>query len=198
MTTIRIKDPDLELCDDTHVLPPEIQELMRKTMNIAGELASSHPKTGATISGVYYTIENQNYVFMPDSGCVYLYKNFPNTEITDPEIIGKIEALTEEDELIQNARQQAVEILAKSDVMRDILRMHMEFTGGEIEPIEKDDIVFYQVGRNASHEFYAGYKDGQKYVYTCGETWDSENDPHTPGTEEKITPVNEWGYMGHR
>lgn len=53
----------------------------------------------------------------------------------------------------------------------EIIPWNIKFNGGESpdEPFIVDGIRFWIVGRNASHEFCAGTKDGKRYSLTVGE-----------------------------
>ncbi len=70
----------------------------------------------------------------------------------------------------------------------------MEYNHGRIEPYPVEGIVFYQVGRNASHEFYAGAKDGRRYTFTSGEDYDEDGNFRP---DKRVYEVEKWGYMGH-
>lgn len=67
------------------------------------------------------------------------------------------------------------ERLASDDTLKKILTRHLLFeyqrcsSVGEPSPTEEDGIPFYRVGRNASHEFYLGYKDGVEYAGSYGD-----------------------------
>jgi len=95
--------------------------------------------------------------------------------VTDPKVIARVLALQAEDAAIDAARDAMAQSLA--DRLHDgnalavtMFRSHLEFEGSlELFPVEHEGISFYQVGRNASHEFYLGLKDGQAYCYSCGE-----------------------------
>jgi len=53
---------------------------------------------------------------------------------------------------------------------REIFYRNMWFQNGAVgNPIEIRGILFYKMGRNASHEFYAGIKDGKLYQCSIGE-----------------------------
>ena len=55
-------------------------------------------------------------------------------------------------------------------LMQSVLRMSREFNDGYLcAPCQKEGIDFYPVGRNASHEFYLGVKDGRMYRMAIGE-----------------------------
>ena len=72
---------------------------------------------------------------------------------------------------------------------------HGEPLGGMVR---REGIAFFVAGRNASHEFYVGAKDGQRYVLAVGCDWEISED----GEEEFVCsedhwPVETWGYIGH-
>ncbi len=101
----------------------------------------------------------------------------------------------EEDGYIEKHVDEVAKALHEADpVTREILCWHLEYEHGQIRSVEKKGITFYQVGHNASHEFYAGAKEGRKYKYTVGEDYDEEGN-FCP--DEQIYEVEEWGYMGH-
>lgn len=184
------------------LVPQEIKNKAAENYHEVGQAAIVNPETGEDVYGFLYTIgEDENtkeYLYDAENDTVWLYGWSDEVKlITDPEIIKNIKEQVEKDQEIDKARQQVAELLSAKVELQQILRWHMEYTRGGIRPTEKDGIVFYQVGHNASHEFYAGYKDGQLYEYTCGESWEPEDNPNLPGISEYVRPVEEFGYMGH-
>lgn len=154
------------------------------------------------VSGNTYYVNREEYV-VAGNGSVYKKEDYEHeVEVTDPAILLSIKAQIKEDGEIQAAR----EALATKESHGDstalmILSWHMEFNSGVIdsEPLEKNGIKFYQVGRNASHSFYLGIKDGKMYKYaTDGGYWNEETDEYTPDDSEayEVDP-NNVGYMGH-
>jgi hypothetical protein len=75
---------------------------------------------------------------------------------------------------------------------RELIAWHLEFTGGPISPKVFSGIIFYLVGRNASHYFYIGLSDGKKYVRSAAVDYGEEHDEH-------IREVESWQgqYLGH-
>ncbi|MEK7158924.1 MAG: hypothetical protein AAB575_00420 [Patescibacteria group bacterium] len=66
----------------------------------------------------------------------------------------------------------------------------------ELSPTMKGGIAFFQVGRNATHDFYMGMKDGKRYGLYIGPGDCDENGRET--TDVRITEVSDWkGYWGH-
>jgi hypothetical protein len=120
----------------------------------------------------------------------------------DEAIISTIKTQVEQDKEVVHAREKVAEILSDKDpVLAGILRMHLEFNNGAIDkyPIKLDGITFYKVGRNASHEFSLGVKDGKLYKHSIGEgEWNEEENFYT--VDEHIREVKEgegFGYIGH-
>jgi len=90
-------------------------------------------------------------------------------------------------------RDQAVEFIKK---------WSKEFAGVDVVPIEKHGILFYPVGQNASHDFYAGVDpDGQLYSRSCGECMCddcSQNGEDLPDHFDDVQMVDSFnGYYGH-
>ncbi len=89
----------------------------------------------------------------------------------------------------------------RATALAEIRRWHGEFVryrsyGGP--PVMRNGVRFYQVGRNASHEFFIGVDaDGQRYVHAVGENGWDEND--NPIIGERIYPVESFAghYLGH-
>lgn len=75
---------------------------------------------------------------------------------------------------------------------REAINWHIQFTGGPISPKVFSDIIFYLVGRNASHYFYIGLSEGRKYVRSAAVDGGEEYD-------ENIREVESWQeqYLGH-
>lgn len=58
--------------------------------------------------------------------------------------------------------------------------------------LTRKGVELKQVGRNASHFFYYGYKDGHRYRFSCAPDYDHVSDEH-------LERVKTWEgeYMGH-
>jgi len=102
-----------------------------------------------------------------------------------------------------------------SDVRQLICDWNRQYNGGADtdEPRIRDDIEFWRVGHNASHEFYAGVRaDGRVFTYSVGEEYadepSEEFDSPVYDQEEIIewsgvisSPIREIedfrGYFGH-
>lgn len=117
-------------------------------------------------SGDFYYVDGHEYI-VTETGEVVDYKGEDIPEDRRDAIRSIIEKQIEEDNDIERARAELAKIESRGDRIKfEILLMHLWFTGGIMEEGEnkKDGIEFYQVGRNASHNFYCGVKDGQRYV----------------------------------
>lgn len=94
---------------------------------------------------------------------------------------------------MQDARDAYAVAQAGSDpLLTTVLRTNLWYTRGAChEPVVRDGVAFYVVGRNASHEFSLGVRDGQRYVRSyCG---------MEELEEEHIRAVPTWAgcYLGH-
>ncbi|MFH1430355.1 MAG: hypothetical protein ABIG71_02405 [Candidatus Uhrbacteria bacterium] len=92
--------------------------------------------------------------------------------VTDPELLATVARMRAEDEAIIDAREALVRERANGDeVLAEVLSRHVEYQNGRVDesPRVHDGVTFYIVGRNASHEFYAGAKDGRRFVMSYGD-----------------------------
>lgn len=107
-------------------------------------------------------------------------------------IVWEIRRQVELDEQRSKARDLRAMELAKGDaILANAIRWHMGFEDGDAsDPWMVEGIPFYQVGRNASHAFYVGAKDGQRYV--IGQDYEDHDPP-------RVDAVETWdgGYYGH-
>jgi hypothetical protein len=157
-----------------------------------------------------YRVGDTDYFYIPKHGDqpedvfsvdVWNAENYETDEyrIEDDEIREQIFAQAREDVEIGDSRDAlAAEVAGENELLKGILRNHLEFTGGRIEPRsdEGTGVTFYMVGRNASHEFSIGEVDGQRFKMSFGEDgWDEEN--QEPRYAKHIDEVDDWGYMGH-
>ncbi|MBN2096741.1 hypothetical protein JW752_05120 [Candidatus Peregrinibacteria bacterium] len=179
-----------------------------------GKNADRFGKRKKNLEGDVCRLGNKQYLITERDE---VYDFVTGREITDPNIIAQVfdtdnqiarqqqeesgydalDYLSELEEVrrIEEHVDEVAQALREADtITRDILCWHLEYTQGQIRPIEKEGIIFYQVGHNASHEFYAGVKEDRKYKYTVGENYDEEGNFYP---DEKIYEVDEWGYMGH-
>lgn len=147
--------------------------------------------------GETYRLNGVRYILVKKNGKVIIYIDEKGDEITDPATIKLVLNAAKENEEIREARKNhAIELAQGDQDLQEILEWHMEYSNGPINPFEEDGITFYQVGRNSSHEFYAGIKDGKKYRLTVGESGLEDEDGEVL-FESKISEVDEWDYMGH-
>jgi hypothetical protein len=112
----------------------------------------------------------------------------------DPKIRSSVEMLEAEDRKVCDARARLAIRYSEGDpILERILWIHLEFNGGRIDPHPHEGILFFSVGRNASHQFSVGVKDGKCYVYSIGES------SREGEWEEEVREVasDNWGYVGH-
>jgi|SRR3989344_4695284 len=90
---------------------------------------------------------------------------------------------------------ELAKLLANGDViLEEVLLWNMHFYGGRAPsaPTKRKGIYFWMVGRNASHQFEAGMKNGKRYRYSFGEGDDFRK------VGAYIKEVPDWaGYYGH-
>jgi hypothetical protein len=149
---------------------------------------------------LYYDFDGKEYLKNQDGVFVYDSERNP-IPCEEPNVLASIEKLEADDQRIADARFQIAKDYAEGDpVLEEILKIHLEFTSGNIEPIAHGGILFFQVGRNASHEFYAGTRDGKRYVLAGGEKSEYDENGDTISSEHQysLREVGEnWGYIGH-
>ena len=133
---------------------------------------------------------------MPDSDERWV----PNSDLAAKASIEKISA---HDLGIEKARAWIAKEYSEGDpILEGILRMHLEYNRGRINPHSHDGILFFSVGQNASHQFYAGTCDGCRYTYSCCSDYETDEDGK-PISKEEVGSVREvkhgvgWGYLGH-
>ena len=80
--------------------------------------------------------------------------------------------------------------------LANIIYWHLDFSNGKLSCHTHEGVTFYQVGRNSSHQFYAGVDDnGQIWKLITGESYDDEGEQET--TMVKVYKDKGYGYMGH-
>src|SRR3989339_405386 len=189
------RDPNLESREPKKEVPLREQPLERR-----GYFSASRTATGEDIVGTLYSLENKEYVLTDGpEGRLVIFHDIGNGEfpvVVDQNIIEQVLQMDRKDHSIFEARKAYAKEMANGDlVLEEVLIGHMDFNNGHIsKPEVQEGINFYQLGRNASHDFYAGTKDGKKYVYTFGEiSWDEKTDRSEFGGH--VSEVDDWGYM---
>ena len=183
--------PDFMTLTGQNPIPHNISRLAEKRIRFDSQIFIIDPMSGTQFSGQAYRIGDKRYLYSADNEVYEVNdENHSLSPVTEISIGQEIKSLAEEDKLISQARDQICEIMTNDKILQEILKMHLEFTNGRVQPHEKNGIAFYMVGRNASHEFYAGVLEGRKYVYSVGEGINEEID-------EEIREVQKWGYLGH-
>jgi hypothetical protein len=100
----------------------------------------------------------------------------------------------------RSAEEVSAELAKDDAILAEVLMWHMRHSGvaEPDKPHEVDGIPFYCVGHNASHEFYAGTKDGKRYRYSVGESCEVEEFDLPKIDRSPVTEVPDWGgYYGH-
>ena len=207
------------------------QPLYERDYRYAGHISTMHEMHGTwyAMKGRYYlmdySMERKQYLIVegwqdvkthmelsPDHPAIASFLNVPYdlearafiTGVEGERIATEILRMKKEDEAIASARTARVHELAQGDaILAEILGWHMEYNRGRISELTiKEGVTLYQVGRNASHDFYAGVKNGQRYHYSYAEGAPIV-DPET-GEErgykmdESLREVEDFeGYYGH-
>ncbi len=136
-------------------------------------------------------------------GIVFFRKDgFGDRElVTDQTIIDQIKAMHAEDQTIDAKRDAIAKDLAEKlhggdERAEYMIRLHLEFEDSlEPSPTERKGILFFPVGRNATHEFYFGMKDGKSFRCSVGPCWDDNGEE---GLDILVSEVKDWsGYCGH-
>lgn len=124
----------------------------------------------AEVDGALYRIGAREYV-LTDRDEVFVLRRGRAYRVRNAVMIARVLADVEADFEIAAARCALAAERAHGDELLAIaIRTHLEYTGGRLDaPEVVDGIAFYAVGRNASHEFAIGTKDGKCYVRSSGE-----------------------------
>ena len=82
------------------------------------------------------------------------------------------------------------------DIKDEVLRKHKEFVGDQphrAHVMQREGIKFFIVGRNASHDFFIGTKDGKRFILSFGEG------PDEGSYRYRMEEVESWcgRYLGH-
>jgi hypothetical protein len=115
----------------------------------------------------------------------------------DKDIVAEIREQKAKDLFILQARDWLVIEMSEGDeILEGIYKMHIRYNSGEIDdPDIYQGVPFWPVGRNASHEFYLGVSNGQRYRMSEGYEYD---DAGIGGNVRSSRPVEDFhGYMGH-
>lgn len=181
------------------------QNASRSAM-VGGSVAISQPD-GSFKEYVYCTFDDKDYHKNEDGIFVY-DSDHRLRQCDDPEVRRSFEKLETEDRKINQSRDWIAKQYAEGDsILEEILRMHLDFTCGKIEPFSYEGILFFQLGRNSSHEFFVGIRNGKTYRMSTGE----EYDPETPDSDAdaelpesryahhvvELESDQDWGYVGH-
>jgi len=158
------------------------------------------------LKGQIYTVNERSVLFCEETGEVYDHAT--RTEITDDAVVSAVMTLIDQDKETLAAREAfAVEMSNGDPILARVLTWHLWFNTSLGNPYRVEGVDFYEVGRNSSHQFYAGVKDGQRYRMSSGydSTYDEKGEPildsHGYEVEELVQNVSEVssfdGYYGH-
>jgi hypothetical protein len=193
--------------DGTKTKPPKHEEALW------GKAATCYAKRstffsingdGSSFSGESYCVDDTDFAVSDSDGDVYFKSGNGNYEfVTNPEIRKLVLGLRERDHEISIARSAIAQLYSEGDpILGEAIRMHLEFSDGRLQPFFFQGIPFFKVGRNATHEFYAGAKDGKRQVLCCWTAYDRDENGNADGETERTDfsldeAGEEWGYIGH-
>ena len=144
-----------------------------------------HPETGISIA-------------LTEDGDAYAREGGDFIPVTDENTVLVIRGLRDEDRNTLAARRFfAQQAGGKNEILSFILRSHMAFNDGAPEdPVIRNEISFYKVGRNSTHTFYMGTKDGKRYRLSM--YFDYYNEEKKSFLREEMQEIPNWdGYWGH-
>ena len=131
-------------------------------------------------------------------GKVLMQSDVGYSEVADPVVRAQIDEIRAREELVwaarrRRAREWATECHGGNASAEDMFFMAIQFANGEPQHQEFDvagfeDVDWYQLGRNASHSFYAGMREGR--LFRCSWGCDEEK-PYVSELESLDT------YWGH-
>lgn len=177
--------------------------MFEKHLNCTGSMWSE------TCQGSTYRYQDRSYVLTSIGGVFvcnkddHHYHTHHYTPVQDSQIISAIRNLELEDFQIRQARQVEAHRLAAEmgeALLATPIFYNMFFNDGAPDKPtffqeQAPGIPFFQVGRNSSHQFYMGAKDGQRYRVSTGYDY-------TPEDGEifcvNLSKTDDWsGYWGH-
>lgn len=182
-----------------------MKELKLGPTNCCGELWSER------FSGRTYSDDQGRYVLSYSGTDVAVEVN-GEWQLADDETAERVRRLAREDaELASNRRTIARALSEGNEALEFVIRASMSFNDGEPSLRTFDDypgIKFAQVGRNASHSFYAGASEDGRRFYLSLDDYDyyyAEADGEEDWAERKANAVyfrelKEWSdvtYWGH-
>jgi hypothetical protein len=183
------------------------KQIAEKRYNKKGSIS------GDPVSGDIFQVRGQRYILNFDNrGYPVVSSHDTGETVEDTTIVSSVVVQMEKDRQIAYARRKVADTLSENNpILAEILEMHIEYNVGRFgRLLKKDGIDFYAVGHNASHYFYAGTKDGKKYVFSmspnlceCDENdqliLDEKGNLIITEAEEHIREVtgDDWGYIGH-
>lgn len=136
-------------------------------------------------------------IFADDNGCLS-YDTAKKDPVVDESTASVVLAQMMQDGRVVSARRKLAQKQAGgSGLLARVLGWHLEFTSGHMQPCPEGDLTFFQVGRNASHEFFVAIDDGQPHVMSICCDWDEEKQEAV--IEKRIRKVNTLSacYLGH-
>jgi len=160
-----------------YYLPRILRESDSPQCGIISFLADPENQYSLSISAEIYRVGEKEYYLHQSVyraqivNTVYTEDEDRNrTQVDCPEILAELLRQQQIHISIEVARDEyAAELADGDEMLESILRVHLWYEGGRHCPTEYEGITYYQVGRNASHSFYWGWEDGQKYRMSCGE-----------------------------
>jgi hypothetical protein len=167
-------------------------------------------RLGSCIKGDMYPASDEQYDYrqlaLGEDGTVFESDEdgWDWVPCEDAELIARVKRLAAEDAEVLAQRDAIAKQQADGDpLLEAVIRQHLWFTDGWLDEPHAlvpdghtDSVDFYMVGRNASHQFSVGTKDGRRFTYSAGESCEEDEDG-IPGLDESCREVEEWGYIGH-
>jgi len=161
----------------------------------------SYPVAGTDerVAGDLYGIDDKKFLLTNERRPRVYVENDNRFVGQDEELYQKVLAMEQHDYDVAKARDKyAVELAKGDEVLVLVYRYALEYGNGQIEdPMERDGVTLYKVGRNASHDFYLGSKDGKLYkAAMCGE-WNEKEEYIEDWSDPREVESLQGEYLGH-
>jgi hypothetical protein len=159
---------------------PQVEEvpLHERKLNCTGYCSTNIEGTDSRIAGDTFDVDGRTFILTNERRPRVYDETERRMVSADEDLYQRVLDMEQQDYDVMKARDEyAVHLAHGDEILASVYRCALEYGNGQIEePETHDGVTLFKVGRNASHMFFLGAKDGKMYKAALCYDYDEVND----------------------